>query len=383
MWIGRYWLAVKFFSRENYDPECSVSPPRVRQGKKLQDLNEAQDGNLIVYSGYSPFVGSGFDIGGWSFALNLQKGVDKNGEKLQPKDFELGEIYDYLRAQIKGLDLENTSIDEKVFVSGHEVRNDKRFLSHPFSKPYAVVSKEVVDQVRDNPTQSVRYYQCVRTLQFSGDIVLSIYLRLWKVGQSLFIESSYYVLPPIDKKYRKVDEYAPRPANLQTWLRRIWVFPVSYIITPFVLLRSLFTFLYEILYPMAKWLVQLTFKLLIREVPMYDYGIKTSIREMVSSNKYDQFFQKLDTEMYLKVVERQILDSLIDFLKSHNIDTSELKEREASILNHGLIMYGGSIRAETLAIGKKASAKSTTRVSRPTGRPVENTAEKRSLLKRK
>lgn len=60
--------------------------------------------------------------------------------------------------------------------------------------------------------------------------------------------------------------------------------------------------------------------------------------------------------MYAKIVERQILESIIDFLDSKNIDTTDLKEQRMTILNTGLIVSGGSVNAESIAVGEQAKA---------------------------
>lgn len=74
-------------------------------------------------------------------------------------------------------------------------------------------------------------------------------------------------------------------------------------------------------------------------------------------NAYRRYFQKLDKEMHLKILERQILDTIVRFLDARNIDTSDLKERQTTILNNGLVVSGsGSIQAESLAVGPQAQA---------------------------
>ncbi len=75
---------------------------------------------------------------------------------------------------------------------------------------------------------------------------------------------------------------------------------------------------------------------------------------MVSQSNYDDMFQKLDKEMYVKMLEKRILSAIMDFLAEKNIDISEFKEREQSILNNGVIMTGGNLKAENMSVGKSA-----------------------------
>jgi hypothetical protein len=59
---------------------------------------------------------------------------------------------------------------------------------------------------------------------------------------------------------------------------------------------------------------------------------------------------------YTKVLERVILSSIITFLDAHHIDTSDLRERQTMILNSGIIVQGGDVKAESLAVGVGAQA---------------------------
>jgi hypothetical protein len=57
------------------------------------------------------------------------------------------------------------------------------------------------------------------------------------------------------------------------------------------------------------------------------------------------------------VVERQLLDSLFNFFAAHDIDTSEMRQRGSTILNNGVMMSGGVIQADNIAVGTGAQAK--------------------------
>jgi hypothetical protein len=36
---------------------------------------DEEECNVVIYSGFSPFVGSGIDVGGWSFAVDKLSSV--------------------------------------------------------------------------------------------------------------------------------------------------------------------------------------------------------------------------------------------------------------------------------------------------------------------
>ena len=63
----------------------------------------------------------------------------------------------------------------------------------------------------------------------------------------------------------------------------------------------------------------------------------------------------LDKEMYLKVLEKNILDSILTFLEENDVDVSELKQRQSIILNNGVIVSGGSMTTQNLSVGTGAT----------------------------
>jgi hypothetical protein len=113
---------------------------------------------------------------------------------------------------------------------------------------------------------------------------------------------------------------------------------------------------YKVLEPVIDIIKQWIDILIIKENPVFNYGSITSIRENVSNTRYRQYFQFLDQDMYLKVIESAVLDGIVEFLDSKNIDTSELKNRQSQILNEGIIISGGEINAKNLAVGRWARA---------------------------
>ena len=60
--------------------------------------------------------------------------------------------------------------------------------------------------------------------------------------------------------------------------------------------------------------------------------------------------------MYLKSIERRIVDGLSKFLGSKNIDTSDFKETRSTILNHGVMVSGGSVQTQNLTVGERAKS---------------------------
>lgn len=356
-------VVVSNFSKGNFDPE-SV---RLPLGNDLQDTVEnrladvayEQDGNIIVYSGYAPFVGSGFDLGGWSFTLRTDKGKEELGVSLDATPFGLEEIYDHLADAVMGLGLNQLVINDKLYVDGQEIRTDKRFLENPLARPYVGVDPRLVRSFVGKPTPGIRYYQSIHAVGWSGELVLSIFIRFENIENSLYAEVIDFLLPPVQEKYHRVDNINPTLS-----LRRLsGILAKAIMQTPVVMILAPVRTLGYVLRPYRLWQRERRIRRLIDMNLAYDYGAKTSIRESAASSDYRRYFQRLDQEMNRKVLERRILDAVIEFLDEKNIDTSDLKDRQQTILNEGVIVSGGSVQAESIAVGKGAMS----RVSRLAG----------------
>ncbi len=88
--------------------------------------------------------------------------------------------------------------------------------------------------------------------------------------------------------------------------------------------------------------------------PLFDHGAPPTALDRVRSAHYRRFFQRVDKEMYVKLLERVILDKILEVLSQHGIDTSVIDESRATIINNGVMTSGGSITADNLAVGQNA-----------------------------
>ena len=78
------------------------------------------------------------------------------------------------------------------------------------------------------------------------------------------------------------------------------------------------------------------------------------MRELATEPRYSRYFQRLDKEMHVKIVERRVLDAIVSFLDEHGVDTSELKHRRETILNQGVMISGGDVKFENTQVGSRA-----------------------------
>jgi hypothetical protein len=340
------------FGKKSFDPDRIQNQLKPSDKTKLAEIAALQKGNVVVYGGFSPFVGSGIEVGGWSFTTKVNKGKEEHGKRLTPMPVRPEEMHQALTRAIYDLGLDSVSVEDKLYVDGEEIRDDRTFLSHPLGRPYSTVDPATVRNFIANSTPAVRHYKCIQTISWKAELVLSIFVRFTKVKNNLFAEASYFLLTPLLEFYHQIDNLRPTPKFREV----VDLLIQSAIKAPFMFLYSPAVTLFNLLSPFIEWWAEKDARKAIEEKPAFNYGAVTSIRERVTSDSYRRYFQKLDKEMHVKIIERQILDCITEFLESKNVDTSESNERKERIINYGVIVSGGSVQAQSIAAGNQAMA---------------------------
>ena len=362
--LTHYEIVTASMLRDRFDP--GVAPrASLRRERALAMIADDARSNVTVYSGFSPFVGCGLDISGWSFVVDTRRGKeDLDGHRRRPTRFAVDELYHCVATRVADLRLDHLGMEGRLFVSGRELDGMPWLLSSRASRPLVVVDQQAVDHFRRTPSDRVRHYSVVKIVGWQGELVVSMFLRFSFTGDNLFCEASYFLLTPVAERYHEVDDLNTL-ADLRTaggFLGRslALALPLA-LVAPFLVLV-------HALAPWRRWRGRRIQRRLARQSPTYDHGTVTTVREWAMSRNYRHYFQKLDKQMYVKLVEQQILDAVITFLDARDIDTSELRERQTTILNNGVMVSGGSVSAQSLSVGAGSRARTTQAVRTAVGR---------------
>lgn len=273
-WYVHYKVIAPHLTKTKFNPDAINFQLDPNLAQKIQDTANAQNTNLVIYSGFTPFIGAGVSIGGWSFALNIHKGKQEMGTTLEPQPFQIREIYSYLTSSLTRLEVDGLNVRDKLYVDGREIRDDQRFLPHPFERPRTQADPALIEKLIENPPQTIRHYKCIQVTSWKGELVFFIYLRFSRVGRSLFVEANYFLLPPVKEKYYKIDsiewtlsiqKVAELLAQSAAWTPVYWLF------SPFLLLATA-------LRPLERVIGRAATKRAIRQNPSFDYGAESSIR---------------------------------------------------------------------------------------------------------
>ncbi len=351
-WVSRYLITGQL-TRERFDRD---DRPWLTAAEHAQvaDALAAEQGDISVYGTYSPFVGSGVSRGGWSFAINLARGKEAPGGqvRLEPLSFEVEEFYREIERDMAAIGLADLTIENRLLVDGQHIRDDARFLPDPEGRPVAGVSAERLAQLTREPELANRPYQCIRLQTWEGDLVLSVFVNFTRRGTALLAEVQHFLLAPLQPEYRQADRLASWPfgKKLRTELRSV---PTA---TAGTVIRAPFRISRLLLRTGLGWHTERAALRQIRTDPEYNFGAMTSVRELAQARHYRRYFQQVDRDLSTKFIDRQVLDTIVDFLESHNIDTSQFQDQRSMILNNGLLVSGGEFKAGSVAVGDQARA---------------------------
>ncbi|HEX5924559.1 MAG TPA: hypothetical protein VFY45_12050 [Baekduia sp.] len=347
LWVSTFSVATKQLSAAQFKPEDAPVMSDATTKARVEDLAQRQRGDLVVYSGFNPFSSAGLDLEGWSFVIDLRKGADRFGQRADPVAFDPAEMYDAITASLTCLNIEGFSVQDRVFVNGTDIRDDRGLLPDVMGRPAADISPEQMTEYIRTPTHKVRHYRRFQIVDWRGELVVTLFLRFAINNERLFAELSPFVLLPMRMEYRRIDgidqELSFRRVASIAWQSAKATFPLG--------VRSFAT----AIRPLTRMRHQAQRERQVRRDYFYDYGSRRTALDRARSNDYARYFQKLDKEMHTKLLDRVLLDSIVEFLDAHGIDTGELVQRRDTIINHGIMVPGGSVNAHNIAVGQNAS----------------------------
>lgn len=306
--------------------------------------------NVVVYGGYSPFVGSGYGIGGWSFSVNLERTREELGETHPLIPFTTWDLQGFVCSRLDRLHIPGLSHRAVLFADGRRVRDSAELFTN--NRVASQFDPGLFMQREDWPDPGTRTYLCISVADWSGEIVLSIYLRFRQGELNLFAEAAYYLLTPPKRSFLTVDEADPR-LKIGVVARLLSRATVT---APIMLAGAALNTAAWVLSPLVYWLERRRIRRTMRRNRQFNVGAVTSIRELGMENYFRVYFQQLDKERHGKTIEQCVIDAIVEFLTAHNVDTSDIRDRRSTILNNGVIVSGGNINAESLAVGSGARA---------------------------
>ena len=378
--IGYYYSRYRMLA-ERLRPGARpvrFSPSNGRAEARIAQIEAAQHGNVTLYGGENPFIGTGSRAGRvWSIAIELDRArTERHGLVSKPGSYvpiDPVELHRSIRDQMLKLKDPSLPANERIAaltMDDHVVGEGRRRWDSPLIDqvrkiPYSQASHEAIEALVHHP-QALRHYQRVSvndtgTPVMSGDlevidavdqgIVVSSFVHLAVEGRMFYLEFVTMVLPPIQRRFKVIDQLPVMSSG--SFLGKVIIDALS----------SLFS---DVLH--APGGVYRTLSLMLAEqrsfdqeaaaaadILMADLGALCSVRELGASGRPNTHIQELDASKYTKIIERRLADIVLDFLASKGADVSAFQSGMSTIINNGTVVSGNTFSGPA-AIGHAAVA---------------------------
>jgi hypothetical protein len=356
-WQRYHNVLTKRMLRDRFDPAQAPAPPTQAERERLAEVAERRDGNLVVFSGHSAFIGSGWRLDYQRILLDVSRGTEEdNGARLQPLPFTTQDLHDAIvRAfsQQHGLagTLANIKVHERLFVNGLHVQNDARLLPDPLQPPPSSVDRDLLAAATAHPTPEARTYICVEMPGWHGQLVVTMFIRAVRAGDSLYIEWSFRVLPPLSSGYFAID----RLHELHACRQFVRSMRAEFRKTAPALIRSPFVSLRAYRAAHVAQRKRSRQANAIRNGYVFDYGALRSIREIACGMQRRHYFLARDETMYVLLAQQTLTRAIEVFLEEHNVSLGEF-ETQVKVIFDNSISVGDIGDSTGIVIGNNSSA---------------------------
>jgi hypothetical protein len=349
---------------------------------RIAQVEAAQNGNVLLYSGPNPFIGTGDRTRAWSIAVELRGPGDRDRRESSQRPRRPGayvsidpvELHQVIRARLLNLkdgalppneQLQALTVQDHIVGLGQH-RWDSPLIDPATSVPYSEASQEAVHAMIRHPQGGVRYYQRMSVCDegqpiWSGqrkvmdgsdqDISASAFVYAAVEGHMFYLEFVSTAMPPIDPHFHLVD-LLPKVTPGRFMAR---------------VLQDAFSSIFrDLIYSPVQAVRSL--KAIAREGRTYqeqsaaaqeylygNVGARVSVRELGAARNFVNYIQRLDAEKYTKLTERLVTDTVLEFLASKGVDTSAYESGITNMIDQSISIHGDNHGA--VASGDRASAR--------------------------
>jgi hypothetical protein len=367
-----YGVVSPLLRRAVFDPARAPEPSSPEMRRRISEIASRDRGNVTVFGRYEPFIGRGVRFSGFEFALSLRP---KEGH--QARTFTLNDAHDHVVDTLRNLGLPGVTVEDELFVSGEDLQDQldgatmHLLLPDPMKRPVTTVDDAAMRSMRDDPKNRARPYIAVRIAGWSGELVVTVLLRLAlaRQGKAMYVETHYLLLPPVRERYRYVDRLSAMP----TFRQASKILGSSLLRTPFVTLGACVSVPKRILEPVEDHFAGQRERREILHDRTFNYGSLYSVRESAafqainpvvglgllpsqSSYAYTRHFQQSDQKFYAELAASQIIGSLVEFLDMRGFDAAELATRQMTINNGTIMGNNANIKNAAFSGGTGSSA---------------------------
>jgi hypothetical protein len=340
--------------------ERPVRPEQRAVEQRLNVIDTAQHGNVVLHARFEPFIGAGTRSEAWSIATELRPDAEPEpGAAPAILPVDPVELVAHLRRRLAamrshdlpdGQRITGLQLRDQVMASGTRWR-DYPLIDERVRLPYSYAGPEAVDAIIRAPQTSARHFlraavgalekpatdAAGRTIMPAEhqSIVTSTYLHVAVEGSMLYVELVSSVLGPIQQRYLDIDRYDGNTDHLGTALREaVRRLATDTVLAPGRLVRLL----------IRRWSLPRKIRRADADAvaePVYDFGAFFDVRESAASDGCANYLQELDAAKYIKLIERRATEAIHEFLIEKGADTSDFATK-VNFHQHNTVTINGS-----------------------------------------
>jgi hypothetical protein len=352
--VTSYRVLAPQLRRDVFDPGHAPEPTSTAERQRLSEVTARDHGNVTVFGAYTPFIGRGARFAGFHFGLAL---TAEPGHA--PVPFSIHEVHDHVSAAVSAMGMHGVTVEDELFVSGLDLLDQldpgtaAQLLPNLLEAPNSQVDAATVRRLWDEPRGRARPYVAIRVTGWSGEVVVTILLRLVlnATRDVLYVETDYLLLPPVRERYRDVDRLSSRP----TLRQEARMARAAMKLAPVTTVLAMSNIIDVAASPLRDFFEHRRDVRAIQQDRNFNYGADFSVREAATDHLYYRYFQSSDQKLYTEVAERTIVRALVNFLEARHYEVSELVNRQM-LINNGVMVGSHAFVGAPIAGGAGARA---------------------------
>jgi hypothetical protein len=284
--------------------------------------------------------------------LDVSRGrEDEDGTPVKPDEFTSQDLHAAIVRAFDGeiglaKSLPNIEVYERLFVNGLHIQGNEQLLPDPLRPPPTSVDRNLLIAATLHPTPEARAYVCVEMPGWQGQLVVTLFIRAVHTGDSLYIDWTFQVLPPLKDIFLQIDRlyetsrYHQVSSSLLNGLREVVPALLS---SPFKVVRT-----WRL--PRIARRHQAHQSHAIKRGYVFDYGAHRSIREDACGTRRRHYFLARDETMYLLLAQQTLTRTVRSFLKDHNVYLDQFDD-QVKIIFDSSIKVGNINNSTGVTIG--------------------------------
>jgi len=303
---------------------------------KEQRLHDLHYENAVIYSSFSPFVGTGHTLDSWRIDLHT---AAPSADGTPVVSFSPAEVHRFLLEEVPKA-LATVRGERRLYVDGGTAVYVPGLIPPPVSatvaeRPQALLPDDVLDQYTDESSRVARTYCCFVENSGNGDVVVTVLVRAEIVGDVLYVEGRSQVLLPVQAGFKDVYWVSPNADQASLPVARAALPRTTglWLESPIRIAKCWFSDRED-----ARKLREEGLK--VERGQPVNFGSSSSLREDASLPSDPGFYGAMDQVVYSRVITQQVFDSLAELLALRGAKSPDLDEQRRLLVEQTFNLEG-------------------------------------------